>query len=225
MSYQLRDGIEFMKSLPDRSVDGIFTDSPWGHRVSESSTGHRSKKRIIWGNENWLELIKETTDEGSRILKSNGRCLLWLGIRHVGPVCKIVDALEYRWMIFVRFIPPRYMATLESYFDAILYFAPFTSPWPDKIGGKCKPQEYFKASTGKPDSAHPCARPYRSVKEILGHWFSEGEYIVDPFAGSDTTGRAARELGLRWDSCEIDPKMYQTGIERHSQGILFEKRG
>jgi len=27
--YQLRDGIEFLKSLPDNSVDGIFTDPPW----------------------------------------------------------------------------------------------------------------------------------------------------------------------------------------------------
>jgi len=223
VSYRLMDGIEFLKSLPDHSVDGIFSDPPWGHRVSESSTGHRTKKGIIQGNENWLELIKGMTDEGARVLRNNGRCLIWLGVRHVGPVCKIVDALEYRWMVFVRYMPPRYMATLESYFDVVMYFAPFSSPWPGKTGvGKNKPQEYFKASTGKPDTAHPCARPYRCVRDILRDWFSEDERIIDPFAGSDTTGVAARELGLKWDSCEIDPKMYTTGLERHAQGILFE---
>jgi DNA modification methylase len=114
------------------------------------------------------------------------------------------------------------MAGLQSYFDAILYFAKPESPWPDKVGGKCKPQEYVKYSTGKSDTNHPCARPFKNVKQILRDWFKEGERIVDPFAGSDTTGRAARELNLKWDSCEIDPKMYETGIERHRQGILFE---
>lgn len=222
MTYRLTDGIEFLKSLPDHSIDGIFTDPPWGFRVSESSTGHRSKKGIIQGTENWLELIKAMTDETARTLNKNGRCLIWLGVRLVGPVCKIVDALEYRWMIFVRYMPPRYLASLESYFDAVLYFAPFGSPWPDKVGGKCKAQEYFKASTRKSDTLHPCARPFITVKSILREWFSEGERIIDPFAGSDTTGRAARELNLRWESCEIDPKMYETGIQRHRQGILFE---
>lgn len=28
--YRNTDGIKFLKSLPDRSVDGIFTDPPWG---------------------------------------------------------------------------------------------------------------------------------------------------------------------------------------------------
>jgi len=219
------DGIEFMKSLPDKSVDGLFTGPPWGIRVSSSSTGHRRPDAKIKGGSNWLELIKDMTDEGARVLKDNGRCLIWLGIRYVGPVCKIVDALEYRWMIFVKFIPPRYMATLESYFDPIIYFAPFNAPWPGKIGvGKNKPQEYFKASTGKRDTSHPCARPFRTVKDILKDWFSEGEYVIDPFAGSDTTGFAARELNLKWDSCEIDPKMYPFGLERHRQGILFENK-
>lgn len=60
------------------------------------------------------------------------------------------------------------------------------------------------------------------MKEILKDCFRPDEYVIDPFAGSDTTGRAARELSLKWDSCEIDPKMYQTGIARHAQGILFE---
>jgi DNA modification methylase len=112
------------------------------------------------------------------------------------------------------------MATLQSYFDAVIYFAPFGSPWPDKVGGKNKPQEYFQASTGKSKTTHPCARPYRCVKSILCHWFKEGEYIVDPFAGSDTMGFACRELNLKWDSCEIDPDMYETGNERHRQGVF-----
>jgi DNA modification methylase len=28
--YRNYDGIKFLKELPDKSVDGIFTDPPWG---------------------------------------------------------------------------------------------------------------------------------------------------------------------------------------------------
>jgi len=28
--YRNCDGIKFLRSLPDHSVDGIFTDPPWG---------------------------------------------------------------------------------------------------------------------------------------------------------------------------------------------------
>jgi DNA modification methylase len=46
--------------------------------------------------------------------------------------------------------------------------------------------------------------------------------VIDPFAGSDTTGVACRELNLKYDTCEVDPKMYTTGVHRHKQGGLFE---
>lgn len=220
MSYRLMDGLDFLRSLQDSSVDGIFTDPPWGLNVSESSTGHITN--LIVGNRNWLELIKPMTDEAARVLKPDGRCLIWLGVRHVGPVCRIVDKLEYRWMVFVRRMPPKYMAGLESFFDAVVYFCHPGAKWPSKLNGRNKPQEYFYASTGKCDTAHPCARPYRNVKEILSHWFAPGEYVVDPFAGSDTMGVACRELNINYDSCEIDPAMYQTGIERNRQIGMFE---
>ena len=226
MSYHLTDGIEFMKGLPDKSVDGIFSDPRWGNRLSKSSTGHRRPDLMIKGQSNWLELIKAMTDEGARVLKEDGRCLLWFGCRQAGPVIKTVEALEYRWMIFVRYMPIRYMASLQSFFDIIIYFARSEAAWPKlPASGLMRPQEYFNASSGKPDTAHPCARPYRCVKDILRDWFEPGEYVIDPFAGSDTTGFACRELDLRWESCEIDPKMYPTGLQRHRQMLLFENGG
>ena len=221
--YRLQDGIEFLKSLPDKSVDGIFTDPPWGVRISKSSTGHRRPDKMILGQSNWLELLRVMTDEGARILKPDGRCLIWLGCRHVGPAIKIIEALEYRWMIFVRYIPSRYLGSIEGKFDTILYYSRFGALWPGKIGGRVKRQEFINVSGGIKDTSHPCPRPIKIVLAIISEWFSPGEYVIDPFAGSDTTGVAARGLNLKWDSCEIDPKMYETGIERHRQGFLFEK--
>jgi len=227
--YRLTDGIDFMKSLPDNSVDGIFTDPPWSPPRSNrrkyqtyAGKGRPRTKVQIKGAENWLELIVEMTEEAARILKSNGRCLIWLGAIHIGPVCKAVDALEYRWCLTCRYMPPRYVGNLQSFTDFILVYLPFGSSLPSRINGKSKPQEYYHASKGRPDTAHPCARPYETVLDILRHWFDRNEYVIDPFAGSDTVGVACRKLDLKWDSCEVDPEMYKTGKARHSQGLLFE---
>jgi len=206
-------------------VDGIFTDPPWGARVSKSSTGHRRPDAKIRGQSNWLELLRAMTNEGSRVLKPEGRCLIWLGTRHVGPAIRVIDALEYKWMILVRYIPSRYLGGLESKFDPILYYSRFGVRWPRKIGKYNRPQEYVKPSRGGKDTLHPCAKPVKTVRAILHDWFSPGEYVIDPFSGSDTTGCACRELNINWDSCESDPEMYPTGLERHKQGHLFETKG
>ena len=175
--YRLQDGIEFLKSLPDESVDGIFTDPPWGVRISAASIGHRTPDKMIRGQSNWLELLRAMTDEGARVLKPDGRCLIWLGTRHVGPAIKAIEALEYKWMFFVRYIPSRYLGSIEGRFDTIIYYSRFGAPWPGKIKGRLKRQEFIKTSTGIKDTSHPCSRPLKTVRAILSEWFTPGEYV------------------------------------------------
>jgi len=136
---------------------------------------------------------------------------------------KAVKALEYRFCFFVYYIPLRFVAYFESMLDPILYFAKPGSPWIKPRAKRIK-QLWQQPSKGKSDTFHPCARPFDSVLAILNDLFFPGDYIIDPFAGSDTTGYACRLLGLNWDSCEVSEKYYKTGLARHSQGVLFEDK-
>ena len=63
--YRNQDGIEFLRNLPAQSVDGIFTDPPWD-----------SGPKII-GQDIWKELIQQMAEESLRILKPNGKVLVW----------------------------------------------------------------------------------------------------------------------------------------------------
>lgn len=218
--YRLQDGIEFLKSLPDKSVDGIFTDPPWLMKAAYHARGIKIK-----GHDKWESLITQMTDEGSRVLNpETGRCFIWLGMTSIARALRAVNSLEYRFMFFCYYIPPRYVAGFECSMDPILYFAPKSAKWVYASKGQRRVRALYQHySTGAKDTFHPCARPFKSVKDILHDLFKPGEYVVDPFAGSDTTGVAAREFNLNWDSCEIDSKMYETGIERHKQMMMFEK--
>ena len=221
--YRHTDGIDFMRHLPDESVDGIFTDPPWG-----SDLKHKITSRIP-GCDKWKELLGDLNEEAPRILKPGGRVLIWVGARIMGDVIKILSNLEYRWFIVCHYIgASRFCAVFIADIDPILYFAKPGDPWP-KRGSNFKlpflKQTYrnISGSNRHYRSDHPCPRPYRVVKEIIGDWFDPGEYIMDPFAGSDTTGYACRNLEIRSDTCEIDQKLYQTGLNRHAQGLLFEQ--
>lgn len=212
MVYELRDGIEFMKSLPDQSVDGIFTDPPWG-RGSD-----------IVGQDIWKNLLISLDNEAIRVLRRGGRCLIWMGMGMLGDTIKCFNNLEYKWTIFCNYIPPRYIAGFESLLDPIILFQKPGEKYPFRKTGKLR-QIYEKVSSGQKDTHHPCARPFITVKQILRDWFDEGEYVIDPFAGSDTVGVACRELNLKYDTSEIDPKIYMFGQKRHDGylPLVYEK--
>ena len=204
------NGLEFLKSLPKNSIDGIFTDPPWG----------RGPKMA--GQDNWLGLIRDMTDECPRICRPGARVLIWVGMRMMGQVIRAINSVEFQWAIFCYYIPPRYIAGFESVVDPILFFARPGDPLP--MRPRKIRQIYQKANMGMKDTRHPAARPFATVKSILLDWFDPGEYVVDPFAGSDTTGVACRQLSLEYDSCEIDPIMFAHGLERNRQGYLFEEK-
>jgi len=210
MAYNLCDGIEFLRSLPDQSVDGIFTDPPWGSGPN------------IKGQKIWKKLIRQMAGECLRILKPGARVLIWVGSRMVGETiwaCR--KSLEYKTFLICHYIPPRFIGCFYNDHDAILYF----SRQGEKMffrKGKPILQYYVNPSTGRPDTKHPCPRPIKVVRKLINQFFEPGEYVIDPFAGSDTTGVACRELGLKYDTCELDPEMYQSGIDRNRQSFLFE---
>jgi len=206
--YRLCDGIKFLKSLPDKSVDGIFTDPPWGY-----------KRVLIQGQDKWKSLLRKVDKEAIRILRPGARVLIWIGARALGDSMKCFTRLEYKWFVLCRYIPPRFISSYVSEYDPILYF---TLPGERMYYRKEKKisQMFMHPSRGRPSTKHPCARPSEIVQKILHQFFRPGEYVIDPFAGSDTLGVACRDLKIEYDTCEIDPKMYETGIERNRQGFL-----
>lgn len=213
MAYHLGDGIDFLRALPDASVDGIFTDPPWGRGPD------------FPGQDAAFDLLQAMFDECPRILRPTGRVLVWIGAGMLDLPIRANRTLDYRWAVFCRFIPNRFRAHYVCSFDIILYFALPGSPYLTPYGPhRFFTQEFISPSIGKWDTGHLTGgRPFLVVKKILSEWFAPGEYVIDPFAGSDTTGYACRELRLLWDSIEINAELYQTGLERHRQGILWEQ--
>jgi site-specific DNA-methyltransferase (adenine-specific) len=67
---------------------------------------------------------------------------------------------------------------------------------------------------------HPCPKPLPWMKWAVNRASREGEMILDPFCGSGTTLRAAKDLGRRAIGIEIEERYCEIAAERMSQGVL-----
>jgi len=64
------------------------------------------------------------------------------------------------------------------------------------------------------DHDHPCPKPLELMETLIRDFTDPGETILDPFAGSGTTGVAAKRLGRSFIGWERDPKYHAIAVKR-----------
>jgi site-specific DNA-methyltransferase (adenine-specific) len=74
--------------------------------------------------------------------------------------------------------------------------------------------------TGMDRTGHPTAKPLVMVADWVRLFTNPGDLILDPFAGSGTTLRAAKNEGRRAIGIEQDEKWCELIAKRLSQGVL-----
>ncbi len=72
---------------------------------------------------------------------------------------------------------------------------------------------------------HPTQKPVELITWILTLKWTPIGTILDPFMGSGTTLRAAKDLGRKAIGIEIEENYCAIAVERLKQGVLNFKRG
>jgi site-specific DNA-methyltransferase (adenine-specific) len=73
----------------------------------------------------------------------------------------------------------------------------------------------------KINGEHPTEKPLALVSELITLFSNPGDLIFDPFMGSGTTLRAAKNLGRRCIGCEVDEKWAEVAARKLQQEVLF----
>lgn len=68
-------------------------------------------------------------------------------------------------------------------------------------------------NVSKKDNPHPCPIPYELARRLIEVTTKPGDLIIDPFAGSGTILKAAKDLGRRYLGFEIDKVYYDYAVK------------
>lgn len=79
---------------------------------------------------------------------------------------------------------------------------------------------YATGRVGESRGLHPAMMPEQMAKDMVVSWSNPGDVILDPFAGSGTTLKAAKELNRQWCGIEINPEYCAIAEGRLSQDVL-----
>jgi site-specific DNA-methyltransferase (adenine-specific) len=79
--------------------------------------------------------------------------------------------------------------------------------------------------SGTEPRLHTTQKPLALMTALIEDFTDRGETVLDPFMGSGTTLRAAKDLGRRAIGIEIEERYCEIAAKRMAQGVLFGAEG
>ena len=192
---------EILPSLP--SVDLVLTDPPYGVNFKYSGSYEDSR-------DHYEKMMGVFFTESLKI--SNGRVAFTPGIRNVWLYPKA------SWILC--WAKPGTMGRND--------FGGFNAWEPILMYGKRRIwQDLVQVTPGtalggvmKETGDHPCPKPLKLFLWLVKELSDEGETILDPFMGSGTTLRAAKDLGRKAIGIEIEEKYCEIAVKRLQQEVF-----
>ena len=193
------DCLEILPQLD--KVDLVLTDPPYnsGLRYGE---GTNDKRGDYW---EWL---------GERIALMDGERVL---IKHSAlKVCAFVSRWPSRQLIWIKPFSSGFpLNGVATHWEPIHWLR----------GKACKwSKDYFECIAGNANkenaTGHPAQMPEAVQRWLLDTFTLEGETVLDPFMGSGTTLRAAKDLGRKAIGIEIEEKYCEIAVKRLQQEVL-----
>ncbi len=205
----LGDCLQEMKKIPDKSIDLVLTDPPYGIDVIKKTFNHKNSKpgkclahKTYWQDEEWDK--KPITDEYIKeILRISKNQIIWGGqyYLHILGNCK-------GFMVWDKKNDGCDQASFEMAWNNLLTSNRiFRYLWRGMLQENMKNKEF---------KYHPTMKPLELMKWCID-WGDNPNIILDPFMGSGTTGVACKELGRNFIGIEIEPKYFAIAERRISQ--------
>ena len=212
------DCLEGLQAIPDKSVDLIVTDPPYG--IGIKSQGGASSKLNPWADVCNASLwYTAWMRECQRILKDDGALWSFINWRYLPTLYKA--GLDMAWSIESLLVWDKccigaggVKGLRPSYELVALYTMPGFA-----ITDRGLPDiQRFKWASYKP-SGHPAEKPLDLIRWII-HTSSktDGAVVLDPFMGSGTTACAALRAGCNYIGFEMDPSW----VEKAGARIALE---
>jgi DNA modification methylase len=79
---------------------------------------------------------------------------------------------------------------------------------------------YYHAGNDADNGSHPAPFPEQLAADHILSWSNEGDIVLDPFNGSGTTTKMAREMGRRYIGIDVNEEYCEIARKRLAQKLL-----
>ena len=205
--------LDVLRAVPAQSVDAIVTDPPYA-TTGESTAwvtkgGARTLPREVQFYEAW---VREHLAEFVRILKSTGGIWMscdWGAAMAIDQACARLGLRSPAIGVWDREgLGMGYV--LRHVYEC---FAVVTMPEWERVATDEPDVWRCKWTTGDRTNGHSAEKPEALMARAI-RLLTKGGTVLDPFAGSGTTGVAAARLGLRYVGIEREREFCDTAIAR-----------
>lgn len=227
----LGDCREILPSLG--SVDHILTDPPYSAHVHANARDANTKAGTIRAIATAHEFGFDCLDDDTRRFAAWQFSRLsrrWVLIfsdsenAHLWRPCGELESIRTGAWI-KRGTTPQFTGDRPAAgFEQILIFHPVGKK---RWNGRGKPGIWETgivkggtAESSKEPRVHPAQKPLALIAQLIVDFTDEGETILDPFAGSGTTGLAAKTLARRAILIERTEQHCETIAKRLAQSVL-----
>ncbi len=223
------DCLDVMKRMPDKSIDLVLTDPPYGLNFNNGDLAHNREKvfggkqermsarPILNDGKEAIEILEKFLIESNRILKA-GACCCCCCCGGGGP-----KPLFAEWTLLMDRIIGFKQAVVwdkcglgmgihyrRNYeFMLIAQKKGAAGKW---YGGNNTPNVFRLPKIIPSEEQHPTVKPVDLMKHFIKIHSEESDLILDPFSGSGTTAVACHELNRRW--IMIEKELRYVGLSR-----------
>lgn len=206
----LADCMDILRQLPDKSVDLVLTDPPYG---MEFVSGRRKVAYAkMEGDNGGLDWLPEWLEQVDRVSKDDAIWLVFCSWHNVDIFKREVARFRKVKNILV------WVKNNHGAGDLFCDFAPqyelvlFCNPGRKRLNGKRPSTVLRYGSTG--NKLHPTQKPVDMFEELIKITSNENDIVLDPFSGSGTTAVACRNTGRQFILVEKDPRYHAESIKR-----------
>lgn len=196
------DCLQLLPQIPDESIDAVITDPPYG------------MLRFDTDQKNFLDVVGPALRLCWQKMKPNASMFVFMSTAEVVNVANALGQPLKR--LFWMYKPadctyPFHGWLLTS--EAILWFVKGDKP--NLVERKPFRHDcYVHKTVGQEGvTGHPCVKPLWVVRDLVLR-IPEGGVILDPFAGSATTGVACAQEGRSFIGMECDEVFFPIGQRR-----------
>lgn len=192
--------------LPELEATTIITDPVWPNCSV-----------LLAGHDRAIDLFEEFA---AQISPGVRRVAVQLGCDTNPVMLGCMPArLEFFRVATLEYVRPHYKGRL-LYTGDIAYL--YGTPPAPQDGQRVIPGRHMPTrAEPKTGNTHPCPRKLDHVRWLVKWWTEPDETVLDPFAGSGTTLRAAKDLGRTAIGIEIEERYCEIAAERLRQEVLF----